>query len=196
MKDKKKLQISFELLGNSNAFTIDFPLKDQTTDEIDSFAYLTDGWDFGRGYHIKKELITAAKNIYLIANAYDYYTEPYPNPDGTITLVLSIEDHFIDIDIQSPDLFVLRYEVGKGEKYKTVWRNKVVKFEELEPVLITIKTECQQTPLSESSTSGTIIELQNIDSIIEEFSNKSEGEFQFFVKTVQSSSLPMEYAII
>jgi hypothetical protein len=57
--------------------------------------------------------------------------ETYENEDGSVSLMLIVGDHALDIEISADSAFVLRYEIGKGSEYKIVYDSKEVKSKEL-----------------------------------------------------------------
>ena len=59
--------------------------------------------------------------------------------EENVVLIISTQDRFIDIDIDKNDEITLRYEIGKGKDYKTIWKNRKVEVGEMNNILLSFK---------------------------------------------------------
>jgi len=138
--------------------------------------------------------ILNAKFVFIMGKSNGFSIEPHLNIDGTITLILSINDHFVDVEINDSDQFKMRYEIGKGKKYKVIWKNRMGNINELETLLIQIKSACQH-PLSESLDSKTIVQTEE-DFEKTLFLIPTKEEFHYSIDNVQNLQPQMDSAHI
>ena len=117
---------------------------DSTLSAIDAFANLKDGWDFGEGIVISNEVISKAKDIYLIGRNYQLEAEPHPTPDGGVCLVFYYRnnDFFLDININSDNTVDFKEEKGFGVNYETLRSAQNITVQELEKTIVEIRTKC------------------------------------------------------
>jgi len=83
---------------------------------IEVFGNLEEGWNFGDGKPISRNIINKA--IQFV----DYWdndskVEAFPNIDGSITVSLQNEDKFLDIDVREESYYVI-YEDGIGDQFE------------------------------------------------------------------------------
>lgn len=181
---------------NDMSSRIEFVIQDDITDEIDSFGDLKDGWDYGKGVPPNSQIILIAKFVYLISKIQGFGCEPHPNSDGSITMILFIGDHFLDVDITNDEKLILNYEIGKGKEYNVIWKDQLILLSQLEYVLFEIKYKCNQNTSSETLTSSRIIVNKSKDSKIEEFSANIKEGSQFSQKSAQSKIANMGFVPI
>lgn len=175
---------SYKLESTENYLVRIDIFNDDVAEEIESFALLPSGWKFGRGGPASEESIKIAKYLYTICRLNGFTVEPYSNDDGSISLLAIFGDHSLDIEVINSDQLKLRYEVGKGLNFRVIWKDKIIKFNELEYNLLVIRSKCQTT-LFETSTSK--ITAQGIkDSGTKVYLSHMKEEFPYLAKNAES----------
>jgi hypothetical protein len=111
-----------QILGSLNNYIIyiidhNTPVQDPIEQEIESFAHLPEGWDYGEGSPPSDETIAKAIAIYRIGKKYNLSVEVLPLGDGEIIVSFSKGETFIDILIGEHDTYRLSIEIGIGDKY-------------------------------------------------------------------------------
>jgi len=73
----------------------------QTTSKIVSFAYLPNGWNFGRGVAAKEAAVRGALTLLCTLDVLGFHdTGAYPGDDGSVMLsAYVIPDHYYDFDV-------------------------------------------------------------------------------------------------
>jgi len=125
-------------------------LDNEVLKKIKSFSELINGWDYGLGVPASKETIDYVIEIYKQLNRIHFEVDVSPRTDGGITLIFSIQDHFVDIDVKPCMRLNIREEVGYGVDYKIDFQKEDVTIAEIENLLEEIYKKCS---LSEPSTS-------------------------------------------
>jgi hypothetical protein len=170
-----------------------FPVDDEITKEIDSFEKLVKGWDFGKGEVPNSETILNSKLVYLLGSAQGWGAEPHPNTDGSITIILFKEDRFIDVEVKENQLLSIRFEIGKGQVFKSIFKDIELNFSELSTLIIQIDNGWENF-LSELSDSTNTAPKKK-DSDTTKFFQITKEEFQFSPINVEESKAE-QYAII
>jgi|GEM_PF-6651924 hypothetical protein len=175
------------------SYDLYFPNEDNITQEIESFSQLPDGWDYGEGIAASKKTCVFAKLVYLLGKSYGYNAEPHAETNGDITIIFSMKDHFIDVEISNIEKFIMRYEIGRGSEYVVVAKDLEVSFIELEKVLIEIRNACQHFS-SGQLTSNNIAAISR-GSKIKRYSAATAEESRFSIRNVQNSNQAMSVTI-
>lgn len=131
-------------------------------------------------------LVIQAKNVYLNTRTLGFDVEPHLNEDGSITLIYSKSNHFIDIEITSDLNFILRYEIGKGKDFKVIWKDLIVySIAEVEEILRDLNNEINPSPvwsLSGISDSKPITVRKKDDSDTTRYLKNTEKESRFIIE--------------
>ncbi len=90
--------------------------------EIQSFANLEQGWDFGVGDPIASEVINEALAVYEIAVYLGLTTEAMPEINGGIVLTFIHGEDSLEVLIHKDLTYSIYYERGLGENFKTLIR--------------------------------------------------------------------------
>lgn len=171
---------------NNEVTSLQF-FNDPIADEIESYAHLPIGWTFGNGIPAIDKTVLNAKNVYLICKINQFGVEPHPNEDGTITLIAFIKDNFLEIDINETQFTRVRYAVGRGNQYRILFDNKIVRLNEIEYELTEMLRTCKLNVLSESSISKRTAKNNN-DSAETRYSLNEIPAYRFSVRDVPRQS--------
>ena len=91
--------------------------NDKLEEQIESFAKLKQGWNFGEGESFSQQVIDNAIFIYKIGKMHGLLAEAFPGIDGDIVISFQNKEHFLDIKINPNASFVAEYEKGIGENF-------------------------------------------------------------------------------
>jgi len=114
---------------------------DTIVSELNSFAKLKKGWDFGYGVPISQHIIRRSIKAYNYLKDYFFDYECAPLNNGSIKITFSLLDNFLDVIINNGSYGVI-VEKGIGIDYETLLEINNSSLEHIKTLLFNIKTQC------------------------------------------------------
>ena len=127
--------------------------------KIKSFSELKDGWDYGVGYGVTKEVIENSCFVFNYFHKSQFKYSVNPTSEGGVKITAKLGVEFIDITVKKNLTYDLTHEVGLGSEYDIVFECENTSMNDIEIYLneVLIKS-CFSL---ERYTSGNIIQTSN-----------------------------------